>query len=117
MDKTAPQTLNMIERLSAEHIQEKEGFRENHSTYVRVMVKTFNFFQGSTLISQPICINLEADALIRGGTSTTCRVVGSGSGLAASRKAQHQPQQRGTKSPDREERIPTGRTVYAAELQ
>ena len=39
MDKTAPQTLNMIERLSAEHIQENEGLRENHSTSARVRRK------------------------------------------------------------------------------
>jgi transposase InsO family protein len=32
----APQTLNMIERLSAEPIQEKQGLRENHSTPARV---------------------------------------------------------------------------------
>ena len=34
--KTAPQTLNMIERLSAESVQQKQGFRENHSTFARV---------------------------------------------------------------------------------
>ena len=28
----SPQTLNMIERLSAEPIQQKQGLRENHST-------------------------------------------------------------------------------------
>ena len=32
----APQTLNMIERLSAEPIQQKQGLRENHSTFARV---------------------------------------------------------------------------------
>ena len=32
----APQTLNMIERLSAEPIQQKQGLRENHSTSARV---------------------------------------------------------------------------------
>ena len=32
----APQTLNMIERLSAEPIQQKQGFRENDSTFARV---------------------------------------------------------------------------------
>ena len=32
----APQTLNMIERLSAGPIQEKRGLRENHSTSARV---------------------------------------------------------------------------------
>jgi transposase InsO family protein len=32
----APQTLNMIEQLSAEPIQEKQGLRENHSTLARV---------------------------------------------------------------------------------
>ena len=32
----APQTLNMIEQLSAEPIQQKQGLRENHSTSVRV---------------------------------------------------------------------------------
>ena len=31
----APQTLNMIERLSAEPIQQKQGLRENYSTSVR----------------------------------------------------------------------------------
>ena len=31
----APQTLNMIERLSAEPIQQKQGLRENHSTTAR----------------------------------------------------------------------------------
>ena len=31
----APQTLNMIERLSAESVQQKQGFRENHSTFSR----------------------------------------------------------------------------------
>ena len=31
----APQTLNMIEQLSAEHIQQKQGLRENHSTFAR----------------------------------------------------------------------------------
>ena len=31
----APQTLNMIERLSAEPIQQKQGLRENHSTSAR----------------------------------------------------------------------------------
>ena len=31
----APQTLNMIERLSAEPIQQKQGIRENHSTSAR----------------------------------------------------------------------------------
>jgi hypothetical protein len=29
----APQTLNMIEQLFAEPIQQKQGFRENHSTF------------------------------------------------------------------------------------
>ena len=32
----APQTLNMIEQLSAEPIQEKQGLRENHSNLARV---------------------------------------------------------------------------------
>jgi hypothetical protein len=32
----APQTLEMIERLSSEHIQQKQGFRENDSTFARV---------------------------------------------------------------------------------
>ena len=32
----APQTLNMIEQLSAEPIQQKQGLRENHSTSARV---------------------------------------------------------------------------------
>ena len=32
----APQILNMIERLSAESVQQKQGFRENHSTFARV---------------------------------------------------------------------------------
>ena len=32
----APQTLETIERLSAEPIQEKQGLRENHSTSARV---------------------------------------------------------------------------------
>ena len=32
----APQTLNMIERLSAESFQQKQGLRENHSTFARV---------------------------------------------------------------------------------
>ena len=32
----APQTLNMIERLSAENIQQKQGLRENDSTSARV---------------------------------------------------------------------------------
>ena len=32
----APQTLETIERLSAEPIQEKQGLRENRSTSVRV---------------------------------------------------------------------------------
>ena len=32
----APQTLNMIERLSAESVQQKQGFRENDSTFARV---------------------------------------------------------------------------------
>ena len=31
----APQTLNMIERLSAEPIQQKQGLRENYSTSAR----------------------------------------------------------------------------------
>ena len=31
----APQTLNMIEQLSAEHIQQKQGLRGNHSTFAR----------------------------------------------------------------------------------
>ena len=31
----APQTLKMIERLSAEPIQQKQGLRENYSTSVR----------------------------------------------------------------------------------
>jgi hypothetical protein len=31
----ATQTLNMIEQLSAEPIQQKQGFRENHSTSAR----------------------------------------------------------------------------------
>ena len=31
----APQTLEMIERLSSEHIQQKQGFRENDSTFAR----------------------------------------------------------------------------------
>ena len=31
----APQTLNMIERLSAEPTQQKQGLRENHSTSAR----------------------------------------------------------------------------------
>ena len=31
-----PQTLETIERLSAEPIQEKQGLRENHSTSARV---------------------------------------------------------------------------------
>ncbi len=31
----APQTLNMIERLSEESIQQKQGLRENDSTSVR----------------------------------------------------------------------------------
>ena len=31
----APQTLNMIERLSAEPIQQKQGLRENNSTSAR----------------------------------------------------------------------------------
>ena len=30
-----PQNLNMIERLSAEPIQQKQGLRENHSTSAR----------------------------------------------------------------------------------
>ena len=32
----APQTLNMIEQLSAEPIQQKQGLREDHSTSARV---------------------------------------------------------------------------------
>ena len=32
----APQTLKTIERLSAESVQQKQGFRENDSTFARV---------------------------------------------------------------------------------
>ena len=35
-EKTAPQTLKTIERLSAESVQQKQGFRENDSTFARV---------------------------------------------------------------------------------
>jgi hypothetical protein len=31
-----PQTLKTIERLSAESVQQKQGFRENDSTFARV---------------------------------------------------------------------------------
>ena len=45
----APQTLEMIERLSEEPIQPKQGLRENDSTFLRdrneTMKKTFNLRQ------------------------------------------------------------------------
>ena len=46
----APQTLNLIERLSEELIQQKQGLRENDSTFLRdrskTMEKAFNLRQG-----------------------------------------------------------------------